>query len=87
MHAWEQIQKTIEYIEKHLGEEIEIANLAKLAALSPFYYQRLFRRLVKKPVAEYIKLRRMAKATEIDLRFISRTMPSVISGTPSSIRL
>lgn len=64
MHAWEQLQKTIEYIEKHLGEEIEIANLAKLAALSPFYYQRLFRRLVKKPVAEYIKLRRMAKATE-----------------------
>jgi len=65
MHAWEQIQQTIEFIEDHLNEEIDILGLAKMASLSPFYYQRLFSRLVKKPVAEYIKLRRMAKATEI----------------------
>lgn len=63
MHAWEQIQQTIEYIENHMDEEFTIENLAKIASLSPFYYQRLFSRLVKKPVAEYIKLRRMAKAT------------------------
>ena len=63
MHAWEQIQQTIEYIENHLDEEIKIDDLAKIASLSPFYYQRLFSRLVKKPVAEYVKLRRMAKAT------------------------
>lgn len=63
MHAWEQIQQTIEYIEDHLDEEINIENLAKIASLSPFYFQRLFSRLIKKPVGEYIKLRRMAKAT------------------------
>ncbi len=68
MHAWEQIQQTIEFIEDHMKEEIDIDGLAKLASLSPFYYQRLFRRLIKKPVAEYIKLRRMAKATEILLQ-------------------
>lgn len=65
MHAWEQIQKTIEFVEDHLSDDISIENLSKLAALSPFYYQRLFSRLVKKPVYEYIKLRRMAKATEV----------------------
>ncbi len=64
MHAWEQIQQTIDYIEEHLSEEITIESLAKMSALSPFYYQRLFSRLVKKPVIEYIKLRRMARATE-----------------------
>lgn len=64
MHAWEQIQETIEFIENHLSSEISIDSLAKRAALSPFYYQRLFSRLAKKPVAEYIKLRRMAKATD-----------------------
>lgn len=64
MHAWEQIQQTIEYIENHISEEVNIDDLAKMASLSPFYYQRLFRRLVKKPVAEYVKLRRLAKATE-----------------------
>ena len=68
MHAWEQIQQTIEFMEYHLDEEIDIENLAKMASLSPFYYQRLFSRLVKKPVAEYIKLRRMAKATEAVLQ-------------------
>jgi len=64
MHAWEQIQITVDYIEKHLSEEIKIENLAKLALLSQFYYQRLFSRLVKRPVNEYIKLRRLAKASE-----------------------
>lgn len=64
MHAWEQIQLTLDYMEAHLDEDIHIEYLAELAALSPFYYQRLFRRLVKKPVGEYIRLRRMARATE-----------------------
>lgn len=64
MHAWEQIQKTVDYIEEHMSEEIRIENLAKLASLSQFYYQRLFSRLVKRPVNEYIKLRRLAKASE-----------------------
>ncbi|GAB6085175.1 AraC family transcriptional regulator [Alkaliphilus crotonatoxidans] len=64
MHAWEQIQKTVDYIEEHISEEIRIETLAKIAALSPFYYQRLFSRLVHKPVNEYIKLRRLARASE-----------------------
>lgn len=64
MFAWEQIQKTVDYIELHLGETISMDELAEIAALSPFYYQRLFKRLVRKPVAEYIKLRRLAKAAE-----------------------
>ena len=55
MYAWEQIQQTVDYIDKHLGEELAIDNLAEMASLSPFYYQRLFKRLVKKPVGEYIK--------------------------------
>lgn len=65
MYAWEQVQQTIEFIENHLSEKISIETLANKAALSPFYYQRLFSRLVKKPVAEYVKLRRMAKSIEL----------------------
>ena len=40
MYAWEQIQQTVDYIDKHLGEELAIDNLAEMASLSPFYYQR-----------------------------------------------
>ncbi len=64
MHAWEQIQITVDYIEEHLAEEMKIEKLARLASLSQFYYQRLFSRLVRKPIHEYIKLRRLARASE-----------------------
>ena len=62
MHAWEAVQKTVNYIEEHIGEELQIEELAEIAALSLFYYQRLFTRLVKRPVRDYIKLRRLARA-------------------------
>lgn len=62
MHAWEAIQKTLDHIEEHIREDIQIEALADIAALSLFYYQRLFTRLVKRPVREYIKLRRLARA-------------------------
>ena len=62
MHAWEAIQKTLDFIETHISEEMDMEQLSKEAALSAFYYQRLFSRLVKKPVREYIKLRRLAHA-------------------------
>lgn len=64
MHAWEAIQNSLNYIEDHLTENIKIEVLANVAALSPYYFQRLFRRLVKRPVNEYMKLRRLAKASE-----------------------
>lgn len=62
MHAWEAIQITINYIEDHIGEQIQIEALADIASLSLFYYQRLFARLVKRPVREYIKLRQLARS-------------------------
>lgn len=65
MHAWEFIQKTLNYIEEHISEDIQMEELADIAGLSLFYYQRLFTRLVKKPVREYIKLRRLARACEV----------------------
>lgn len=65
MYAWESIKNTLDYIENHLGEAISIDELSAQAALSPFYYQRLFTRIVKKPVMEYIKLRRLARSCEL----------------------
>lgn len=73
MHSWEAIQKAADYIELHLKEEIETSSLADLSGLSPFYFQRLFARLVKKPVQEYIKLRRMARVIW-DLRETDQTI-------------
>lgn len=64
MHAWEAIQNSLNYIEEHLSENIKMETLANVASLSPYYFQRLFGRLVKKSVNEYVRLRRLAKASE-----------------------
>lgn len=64
MHAWEAINQSLNVIEEHLKEEISTEYLADFVGLSPFYFQRLFKRLVKKPVQEYIKLRRLARVIE-----------------------
>lgn len=64
MHAWETIEHSLDFIEEHLSEEISTEELANTVSLSTFYFQRLFKRLVKKPVQEYVKLRRLAKVIE-----------------------
>ena len=64
MHAWESIQKVLDYIEVNLTQGHSPEELSKIAALSPFYFQRLFTSLVKRPVNEYIKMRRLARACE-----------------------
>lgn len=64
MYAWEAIQDALNYVEEHLQEDMKLETLANTAALSPYYFQRLFARLVGKTVKEYIKLRKLAKASE-----------------------
>lgn len=64
MHAWESIQNVIDFIEENLAQSYSPEELSKVAALSPFYFQRLFTRLVKRPVNEYVKMRRLARACE-----------------------
>lgn len=64
MHAWEAIQLSVDYIEEHLKNDIDTVVLAETVGLSPFYFQRLFSRLVNKPVQEYKKLRRLARAVQ-----------------------
>ena len=64
MHSWEAIEQSLTFIEEHLAEEISAEELANTVGLSPFYFQRLFKRLVNKSVQEYVKLRRLAKVIE-----------------------
>lgn len=76
MYAWEAVQATLDYIEEHCGEEITVDALAEEAHLSKYYYQRLFQRLVRKNVKEYLRLRRLAKAAR-ELRNLERTILDV----------
>ena len=60
MYAYENIEMSLNYIEQHLSEKIETEKLQKSPAFLHFITNVLFKRLVKKSVQEYIKLRRLA---------------------------
>ena len=49
MYAYEAIEQSLTFIEEHLTKEISTEELANTVGLSPFYFQRLFKRLVNKP--------------------------------------
>ena len=60
----EGFQASIDYIEQNLPEELNIEDISKKAALSPFYYQRIFGALCGMTVGEYIRARRMTMAAQ-----------------------
>ncbi|MGX2946570.1 helix-turn-helix transcriptional regulator [Enterococcus alishanensis] len=78
METWQEIQQTIDYIEDHLQQDLRAIDLAKMAHLSPFYYQRLFKRLVGRSFSEYVKLRRLAKASQLLLETDHRILDIAI---------
>ena len=65
MQGWiEGFQNSIDFMEENLTEELDIEQIAGLAALSSFYYQRIFGALCGMTVGEYIRARRMTLAAQ-----------------------
>lgn len=56
------LQNAIDYIEKNLTEELDYDEIAKRAACSTFYFQRIFSALCDMSVGEYIRRRRLTLA-------------------------
>ncbi len=56
------IQNAINYVEAHLTEEIETETVAREAAMSTFYFQRIFGILCGVTLGDYIRLRRLTLA-------------------------
>ncbi|MDD4189251.1 MAG: response regulator [Eubacteriales bacterium] len=59
-----EVEKTKQYIEEHLSEDISMADLAGNAYLSPNYLGKLFMERLGISVSEYINRRRIEKACE-----------------------
>lgn len=58
----EGIREAIDYIEKHITEELRIEDIAKQAFISPFYFQKGFSMLCGFTLGEYIRQRRLTLA-------------------------
>lgn len=65
MNNWaEGIQRAIDYIEGHITEEMDIADIARQAYASAFHFQRVFGVLCGMTVGEYIRCRRLSLAAQ-----------------------
>ena len=65
MQGWiEGLQASIDFIEQHLDEPLDVGEIAGKAALSPFYFQRIFGAMCGMTVGEYIRARRMTLAAQ-----------------------
>ena len=58
------IQRVVDYIEVHLGQELSIGELADVAALSPGYLGRTFRTRIGESLWKYVTRRRCEAAHE-----------------------
>ena len=65
MRGWiDGFQASIDFMEQHLTEPLDIEKIAGQALLSPFYYQRMFGALCGMTVGEYVRSRRMTLAAQ-----------------------
>lgn len=58
----ERLNEAMEHIEAHLGEPIEVSELAHIAMTSEYHFRRLFSALAGVPLSEYVRLRRLSTA-------------------------
>ena len=61
------LNQAIAYIEEHITEEIDYAQVAKITYCSSYHFQRMFSYIADIPLPEYIRRRKMSLAA-IDLQ-------------------
>ena len=59
------IQRSLNFIEQHLTGKLLLHLLAEHAGYSRFHFQRIFRKIIGKSVAEYIRERRLTQSARI----------------------
>lgn len=64
MEVLERLSKTIQHIEEHLLDDIDVKDLAGICYCSTFHYQRLFQILTGVTVGSYIRNRRLTLAAQ-----------------------
>ncbi|WP_217240134.1 AraC family transcriptional regulator [Streptomyces sp. AC555_RSS877] len=58
----ERLNQTMEHIDRHLDQPIDVADLARMAATSEYHLRRMFSALAGMPLSEYIRRRRLTVA-------------------------
>ena len=59
------LNRVIDYIRDHLGEELNLTRLARVACFSKYHFHRIFRTLLGETVNEYARRVRLEKAVRM----------------------
>lgn len=70
------IIKVLIYIEDHFEEEMTREELAKVCDLSPFYFHRIFHKVVGEPVNKYVRRLRLERAA-MQLRYTAQPITTI----------
>lgn len=84
----QRIAAAIEYINHHLDEELELADIAAVAHFSPYHFHRIFRAFRGEPLGSYITRLRVEAAARL-LRYSNLPVETIAYnvgfGVPSSL--
>ncbi|MFJ6706089.1 MULTISPECIES: helix-turn-helix domain-containing protein [unclassified Streptomyces] len=58
----ERLNQAMDHIEDHLGEPVDVAELARIAMTSEYHFRRMFSALAGIPLSEYVRRRRLTLA-------------------------
>lgn len=58
------MNRVLEYIDQHLDQPLELADLAQIAHFSPWHFHRLFTAWVGETLGDYLRRRRLACAAQ-----------------------
>lgn len=62
MDYFDRVQKSIDFIEKHITHDVELEEIARAAHCSLFHFHRIFQELVGDSVKDYVRKRRLSLA-------------------------
>ena len=68
MEMMRRIRDSLLYIDNHLEEPITVSSIADAAGYSEYHFSRCFKQEMQMSVMEYVKKRRLIKASEAVLR-------------------
>lgn len=84
----ERINAVVDYVERHLGEELTVERLAAVAHFSPFHFHRIFGALVGETVNQFVNRVRIERAATLLIQQPSSSVTEISSacgyGSPSS---
>ena len=60
----EQVQRAVDFIETRLDEDLSLSEVAKVAGISQWHFQRIFKALSNETLKTYIRSRRLASSLD-----------------------